>query len=200
MDGTILDTTQVVPDAFIGAVADLGGPALDRASVVAAYSLGVPEVILDHLLGRPLRAGEAECYYQRLGDVTVSPYEGISECLDALRSLGHPITVFTGASTRAARSLLSAAGIEVDILIGGDQIARAKPAPDGLMEAARRLHTPPNKLFYLGDAPVDLQAATAAGAHSVAIAWGHLYRPDTLADHTLHHPTDALHLLQPSGP
>jgi HAD superfamily hydrolase (TIGR01509 family) len=197
MDGTLLDTTGVVPDAFVEAVADLGGPSVDRASVVAAYSLGVPEVILGHLLRRPLRPGEEEAYYRRLAGIRVSPYEGITVALRALRSAGHPVTVFTGASSRAARSLLSAAGIEVDILVGGDQIAHPKPAPDGLLEAARRLGTRPGALFYLGDAPTDLLAAKAAGARSVAVGWGHLYRADAPADHTLNRPADALHLLDP---
>jgi HAD superfamily hydrolase (TIGR01509 family) len=195
MDGTLLDTTQVVPDAFVEAVGDLGGPNVDRHDVVAAYSLGVPELILEHFLRRSLRPGEEETYYRRLADVRVDPYEGIMDTLRALRSVGLPVTVFTGASTRAARSLLSAAGIEVDILVGGDDITRPKPAPDGLLEAASRLSTPPDRLFYLGDAPTDLLSAAAAGARSVAVAWGHLYRPDAPADHTLHRPADALQLL-----
>ena len=73
--------------------------------------------------------------------------------------------------------------------------ARPTPAGDGLVEVARRLATPPAALFYLGDAPTDLQAATAAGARSVAVAWGHLYDPDAPADHTLDHPAQALDLL-----
>ena len=51
MDGTLLDTTAVVPDAFVAAVLELGGPAVDRDDVVSAYSMGVPEAILEHFLG-----------------------------------------------------------------------------------------------------------------------------------------------------
>jgi phosphoglycolate phosphatase-like HAD superfamily hydrolase len=153
MDGTLFDTTGVVPDAFVAAIADLGGPTIDRAEVVAAYSLGVPELILEHFLRRSLRSGEEEAYYRGLGGVRVSPYDGITDALADLRAAGQPITVFTGASTRAARSLLAAAGIEIDILIGGDQVAHPKPSPDGLVEAARQLDTTPDVLFYLGDAP-----------------------------------------------
>lgn len=195
MDGTLLDTTDVVPGAFVSAIAELGGPAVDRADVVAAYSLGVPEIILEHFLKRPLRHGEAESYYRRLADVQVLPYDGVDLSLRSLRMAGHPIAVFTGASTRAARSLLSAAGLDVDILVGGDQVEHPKPAGDGVREAARRLGVSPAAVFYLGDAPTDLVAAKAAGARSVAVAWGHLYRHDVPADHTLHRPMDALRLL-----
>lgn len=195
MDGTLLDTTMVVPGAFVAALLELGGPAVDRDDVVSAYSMGVPEVILEHFLGRRLRRGEEESYYRLLGQVRVAPYDGVVDCMHALRAAGHLISVFTGASTRAARSLLSAAGLDVDVLVGGDQVEHPKPAGDGLVEVARRLHARPAALFYLGDAPTDLLAAKAAGARSVAVAWGHLYRPDAPADHTLHRPLDALRLL-----
>ena len=46
MDGTLLDTTSVVPDAFVATVQELGVADVDREKVVAAYSLGVPEVML----------------------------------------------------------------------------------------------------------------------------------------------------------
>lgn len=195
MDGTLLDSEEVVPDAFIGAVADLQGPSVDRGMVIATYSLGVPEVIMAHLLGRTLEEGEAEAYYRRLADAPVSPYAGVDMALDELRCGGHPIVIFTGSSTRAASMLLTRAGIKVDLLIGGDQVDRPKPAPDGLRTVAGRLDIDPTSMAYIGDAPTDLRAAKAAGVWSVAAAWGHLYNPGMAADITLATPKQALDLL-----
>ncbi|WP_432512838.1 GNAT family N-acetyltransferase [Kineococcus sp. SYSU DK001] len=195
MDGTLLDSTRVVPAAFVGAVAELGGPAVDVEEVVAAYSLGVPEVMLAHLVRRPLRPGEAEAYYRRLEGVAVDPYPGVAETLAALRAAGHPVAVFTGAAVRGARTLLRAAGLTVDVLIGGDLVARPKPAPDGLLLAARMLGVAPSDLLYVGDAPTDLGAARAAGAHAVAAAWGHLHDPAVPADATWRSPREALRVL-----
>lgn len=195
MDGTLLDSTGVVPDAFVAAVAELGGVQVDREQVVAAYSLGVPEVMLEHLLGRELEAAEAEAYYRRLLDAPVTPYAGIAETVAQLRRSGHLIVVFTGASARAATTLLASAGIEVDLLIGGDQIDHPKPAPDGIFLAAERLQRRPGELAYVGDAPTDLRAAKAAGALSVAAAWGHLYDADEPADVALATPREVFALV-----
>lgn len=195
MDGTLLDSTRVVPDAFVAAVAELGGPRVDRDEVVAAYSLGVPEVVLEHFLGRELVDGEAEAYYGRLVGAEVEPYPGVAATLDALRSDGRPVAVFTGASTRAARTLLEAAGLEVDVLVGGDDMGRPKPAPDGVVEAARRLGTDLLDVVYVGDAANDTRAARAAGAVAAAASWGHLFEPDEPADHVLSEPADVLRLL-----
>jgi HAD superfamily hydrolase (TIGR01509 family) len=196
MDGTLLDSTAVVPDAFIDTVRELAGRRLTRQEVVDAYPLGVPEVILEHFVGHRLADDEAEVYYGHLSRATIAPYDGIAGVLAELRTLGHGLVVFTGASTRAATMLLAAADIEVDLLIGGDQIRAPKPAPDGLIAVAHRLGVETARLAYIGDAHIDLLAAKAAGARSVAAAWGHLYNPGEPADATLAAPGDARGLIE----
>lgn len=133
MDGTLLDSTRVVPDAFVATVRGLGVADVDREKVVAAYSLGVPEVMLEHLVGRPLDVSEVDAYYNCLESGTVKAYDGVLETLTALRALHLRIAIFTGASSRAARTLLVSAGIKFDILVGGDHVTRPKPAPDGVL-------------------------------------------------------------------
>ncbi|WP_327320300.1 HAD family hydrolase [Streptomyces sp. NBC_01235] len=81
MDGTLLDSTVVVPAAFVAAVRELGGPSACPEQVVASYSLGTPEVISAHLVGRELALDETEVYYRKLKDVEVAPHP---EVVDAL--------------------------------------------------------------------------------------------------------------------
>lgn len=200
MDGTLLDSTGVVPEAFVATARELGADDVDHAKVVAAYSLGVPEVMLEHLVGRPLSDAEVGLYYDRLLGSSVTAYTGVLETLGALRERGLPVVVFTGASSRAARTLLASAGITYDVLVGGDHVARPKPAPDGVLEAARRLAVDPADLVYIGDAPTDLQAARSAGARGAAAMWGHLYREDEPADVRLQTPEHALDLVAAQGP
>jgi len=195
MDGTLLDSTRVVPAAFVAAVSELGGPQLEPAQVVASYSVGSTEVLLAYLLGRPLAEGEADVYYHQLDRADVHPYPGIAEVLGELRQRGHAIAVFTGASSRAARLLLQSAGILADVLVGGDEVARPKPDPGGLVKAAERIGISPADLAYIGDSPLDLRAAKAAGSRAVAAAWGHQYEPGEPADVTLAAPLKALDLL-----
>jgi phosphoglycolate phosphatase len=196
MDGTLVDSTRAVPEAFVRAVAALHGPATTVDEVVTAYWRGTPEVILSFLVGRELAPAEYDLYYQQLEGVAVSAYPGILTTLATLRAKGQPVAVFTGASTRSAQILLAAAGINADIIIGGDQIPRPKPAADGMLLAAQRLDTRPDRLVLIGDSPLDLQAAKAAGSVSASAAWGHLYDPAEPADVTLSAPEQALALFK----
>lgn len=195
MDGTLLDSGVAVPVSFVAAVRRLGGPQLRPEDVVASYARGPSDVLLAHLLGHDLAAGESEVYYEELSGATVLPYPGVLDVLAALRAGGQPVAVFTGASHRAASMLLAGAGIRTDVLVGGDEIERPKPAGDGLLLAAHRLGVAAADLAYIGDAPNDLRAASAVRAVSAAAGWGHQYDSSAPADVTLAAPRDALPLL-----
>ncbi|NEA41261.1 HAD-IA family hydrolase [Streptomyces sp. SID11385] len=195
MDGTLLDTTVVVPAAFVRTVRALGGPEVGADEVVEAYWRGTPEVILEHFVGRQLTAKEAEFYYRELEAARPVVYPGVREVFETLRSRGRARAVFTGASTRAASMLLRAAGLEADLVLGGDQVARPKPAPDGILLAAERLGAEAGRLAYVGDSPLDLRAARAAGSHSAAAGWGHMYDATEPAHSVLDRPQQALDLL-----
>ena len=50
-----------------------------------------------------------------------------------------------------------------DVVVGGDEAARNKPAPDPLLLALERLGESPADAVYVGDSPYDMAAAKAAG-------------------------------------
>jgi beta-phosphoglucomutase-like phosphatase (HAD superfamily) len=50
-----------------------------------------------------------------------------------------------------------------DILCGGDEVERGKPAPDVLFLAAARLHMKPSACVVLEDSEYGVQAAKEAG-------------------------------------
>ena len=154
------------PAAYVATVRQLGGPPVDaRRRWSRRYWLGTPEVILADLLGRDVDGGRGGCLLPRAGrGATSRRTPAWPTVLAALRTRGHPVAVFTGASSRAAAILLTSAGVAVDLVVGGDQVRRPKPAGDGLLLAASRLGVPPASLAYIGDAPNDLRAARSAAA------------------------------------
>ena len=58
-------------------------------------------------------------------------------------------------------------------MIAGDDCARAKPQPDGLLKAAELCGVPPERCVYVGDDPRDARAAAAAGMPFILAAWGY---------------------------
>ena len=79
-------------------------------------------------------------------------------------------------AARFSEPLIAALGLgkRVACIVSGDTCARAKPHPDPLLEAARRLGLDPDACIYVGDDERDVQAARAAGMASVIALYGYL--------------------------
>lgn len=197
MDGTLIESSTVIPDAYIEAVRAVGGRTYTRRQVIDLYSIGPPKAMLTALLGRAATSEDVDRYHERLAVAAcgVSVYPGIPETLAALRA-DVRLAVFTGASIRACRILLDAAGLLscFDTLVGADEVARPKPEPDGIHLACERLGVAASSAAYVGDASNDLEAARRSGAQAFAAAWGHLYCPGEPADAVLDRPGDLLAL------
>nr|MDQ3350211.1 HAD-IA family hydrolase [Acidobacteriota bacterium] len=73
--------------------------------------------------------------------------------------------VVTSAGHELARTRLATVGLPVPrVLVGADDVARGKPAPDGYLRAADALGVPPARCVVLEDTPVGAEAGRAAGA------------------------------------
>lgn len=59
-----------------------------------------------------------------------------------------------------------------DIIIGGEDVKKAKPSPQGLLKALRRLHCKKKDTLYIGDSIVDAQTAQLAGVDFVGVLNG----------------------------
>ena len=64
-----------------------------------------------------------------------------------------------------------------DALIGGDDCARGKPDSAPVLAALDALGIPAQHALMVGDSPLDMQAAAAAGVLPVGALWG--YGADT---------------------
>lgn len=191
MDGTLVNTSSVVPDAFIKTLAQFGVTVKTRQEIIACYHIGDPRALFSHFLGRHAEDAVIDAYHHNLAVEAqqVAAYDGIRELLDALQphvKLG----LFTGASHGAAEILLGASDLTnyFETIIGGDEIKNPKPAPDGVVKAFHALSLSPEDGFYIGDSPDDLTAARRAGAKPIGAGWGHLFEVvegEVVASHPL---------------
>ncbi len=180
LDGTLLDTGTVVPDSYIAVVRELGGAAPTRRDVISAYHVGAADAVIAELLGRTPPTNAVARYLaelERRADA-VSVYPGIRAAVEQLAER-LPLAVYTGASSRACAVLLERTGLRrfFRVVLGGDEVERPKPDPEGLCTVAARLGLTTEQLAYVGDAPRDAGAAGACGALAIIAAWGHEYVP-----------------------
>jgi len=87
-----------------------------------------------------------------------------------------PWGVVTNKSKRFAEPLTQAMPLfkTAAVVISGDTTPFAKPHPEPLFEAARRLGIAPSACVYVGDDERDIVAGHAAGMKTVAATYGYL--------------------------
>ncbi|PIY27063.1 MAG: phosphoglycolate phosphatase [Comamonadaceae bacterium CG_4_9_14_0_8_um_filter_60_18] len=205
LDGTLIDSA---PD--LGGAADdmrvaRGLPSLPIAGyrpLAGAGARGMLKVAFgmepEHPDFLTLREEFFSNYEQRLTANTVV-FDQVPELISALVQRGLRWGVVTNKSKRFADPLtrLMPLFANASTVISGDTTAYAKPHPEPLLEAARRLALPPERCIYVGDDERDIIAGRAAGMRTVAVTYGYLgEKTDTRewgADITIN---SALELLQ----
>ena len=210
LDGTLIDSA---PD--LGAAADRmrverGLPSLPLAKYRPMAGAGA-RGMLGIAFGMTPDAPDYEAmreeffvkYENAMTDHTVI-FEGIPALIASLLELGIAWGVvtnksmrFTGPLTRGIPLFRSARAI-----VGGDSTAHAKPHPEPLLEAARRLKVEPKQCIYVGDDERDIIAGRAAGMGTVAATYGYLGSNANVyvwqADAHIASPLELMPLLKPA--
>lgn len=77
--------------------------------------------------------------------------------------------VVTNTQASLASRLVERAGATPDVIVGGGDAARPKPAPDSVLLACERLDVPTAESWMVGDSVYDEKAAEAAGVFFVGV-------------------------------
>jgi N-acetyl-D-muramate 6-phosphate phosphatase len=103
-------------------------------------------------------------------------FDGVVDMIAALVKLGLPWGVVTNKSSRFTDPLTAAMPLfaTARAIVSGDTTPHAKPHPEPLFEAARRLQIAPERCVYVGDDERDIVAGLAAGMGTVAATYGYL--------------------------
>ena len=115
-------------------------------------------------------------------------FEGVHDMIAALVSQGLPWGVVTNKSSRFTDPLTSAIPLfaTAGAIVSGNTTPHAKPHPEPLFEAARRLSVDPARCVYVGDDERDIVAGLAAGMGTVAATYGYLGQQTDIARWNAH--------------
>ena len=162
--------------------------ALGRIDPAGYLAVGTTAELKDSLAGRLAEAGyDAEktdfdvaaamqqAYRAVEEKKLIRPIAGVGGALEELHRHGYLLALVTTDDTDKAKDHLRVMGLEkfFMVVLGGDRVARCKPAPDLVLEACRLLGVQPAEAAVIGDTVVDVEMARAAGAAcAVGVASG----------------------------
>lgn len=183
LDGTLVDTLPIVIESFRRAINTFRDPPISEEAVTQMFGPSEAGVLQRAIPGTweeglavYLRDYE-KLYIQR----KIEPFPGIDAVLQLLRSSGVRTAVVTGKGAYSTAFSLRHAGLDgcFDLVQTGSPEGSVKAVR--IMETLARWAIPPERAFYLGDSPSDIQDAHSTGVIALAAAWAETADQEALA-------------------
>ena len=182
MDGVIFDTERIWIECWspVGKAHNIKGiekvlrdecvgitAAAMKASLQKAYGADFP---YDEYVR------EASAIFHERYDHNLPMKPGVTDVLEFLRLSGAPVAMASSTPVKTVRRELEDAGLLsfFQVITGGEEVARSKPAPDIFLLAAKKLGKEPGECFVVEDSFNGIRAAHAAGMRPIMV-------PDLLA-------------------
>ena len=178
LDGVLIDTEPLYLKATNLVVSEEGAaPISEEENKQHLLGTTVEEtwrrVIRMRSLTRPLSqyVEMYDVFVRQVMQEDLTPQPGVVQLINEARARGIPIAVASSSLREWIDLKLGAIGLNdaFDLILGGDQVANGKPAPDIYLMAARGLGVPPEECVAIEDSPTGIAAAVASGAYTIAV-------------------------------
>lgn len=176
MDGLALDTEPAYTEAWRCAARDLGLElTVEACGLLAGHHADHVRAEFRRLMGERFDPARfyplAEAYWRDSVKRGIAKMPGLDALLELLVQRGIPHLLATNSDRHYALECLQQAGAETLAagMVCRSDVARGKPEPDLIIEAARRLRLEPASCLVLEDSAAGLIAAQRAGAQPLLV-------------------------------
>jgi phosphoglycolate phosphatase-like HAD superfamily hydrolase len=184
IDGTLCDSTDLAFKATNYVLKKFAHEEISEREYKFGSRYTTPERFSLHVSGshenekeRGRELGEEfDLYYVKLvNNETAKLFSGIRDIIITLMGKRVRHAALSNACGAYARACVRANELDeiFEVTFGADDVSKAKPAPDGILEVCNRLNVRVQNSVYIGDAPSDGKAARSAGCFlSIGCSWG----------------------------
>ncbi|MFA5252222.1 MAG: HAD family phosphatase [Phycisphaerae bacterium] len=140
-------------------------------TIVNKKILQKPAVEIEHL------AKEKKQVFEKLAKTEGRIIEGVRDFLQTLSQNNMPMAICSGALSVEIELILEDARLRhfFEVIVSAEMVRRGKPSPEGFLLTLKKLNCSrqnailPNQCIVIEDSHWGLEAAKAAGMHSVAV-------------------------------
>lgn len=201
MDGTIVDSREVIQTAMVRCFEGMGLPTPDYEDVRKTIGLGLHEAVQALAPDYPDIPGLADAYRNAFvarraeSDFKEPLYDGAIATLERLANDNWLIGMATGKSHRGIRAIFEMHPLEpyFDTIWCADD-GPGKPHPHMCEQAMKALGAEPHQSLIIGDAVHDISMGRNAGIHTLGVSWGFgkAHELEAVGAHEVHHSFDTL--------
>lgn len=179
LDGTLIDTIDLVYECFRHAVQNVKGFHLERAEVIPY--IGIP-LKAQYRRFFPQDSDEAIEHYMKVHmdyQYEIYPkylkaFPRAQETLRSLKMRGAKIALVTSRRKRSATVFTTDMGLHpfFDLLVTPEDTEKHKPDPEPARLALSKLGMKPEESLFVGDAEFDMECGHATGTDTAFCLWG----------------------------
>lgn len=176
LDGTIIDTNELIISSFLHVFdAKVPGP-LTREQIIPHMGTTL-EQQLRTFSGDVEDVNSLVKAYRSFNklhhDEMVKPFPYVNEVVGCLHRHGLTLGVVTTKIRPSTMMTLEKFDLErfMSAVVTMNDVEHPKPHPEPVLTAVERLGANPATTLMIGDSPVDIQSAKAAGVKAAAVAW-----------------------------
>lgn len=185
-DGTLGDTRRNIVRTMQMTIAELNLPSRSEAECVA--TIGLPLSGCFGTMFPDLQEEQLQCcadtyrriFSENLQTMKPQPFPGVNETLAKLFGQGHTLTIASSRSHASLIELTHDMGMAdyISYLIGADDVKKAKPNPEPVLNTLAAMHFDANQTLVVGDMAVDILMGANAGAKTCGVTWGNGFREE----------------------
>ena len=194
LDGTLIDSVDLIVDSYHHAYQMHGLPAQSREEIL--IGIGTPlRSVFGRMTDDPVRIDAWITTYREYNlthhDARVHPYDGTVAMVQRIKASGHRLGLVTSKNRAGALRGLAMVGLAdvMEVIVGADDVVNPKPHPEPVERALTVLDMPAETCIYVGDSHHDIHSGRSAGTWTAGVTWGpfdrahlEMAKPDYICD------------------
>lgn len=177
MDGVIFDSERVVYEGWKELSQKYGFKDLDipYMKCIGVNNAMCKQIYLD-FYGQDFpyekyRQERSEKYHERYSGGRLPKKSGVETLLKYLKENNYKIAIASSTRVGLVEEQIRDANLlqYFDVIVGGDQVEKSKPAPDIFLKAAELLQVPPEQAYVIEDSYNGIRAAKSAGMKPIMV-------------------------------
>ncbi len=184
IDGTLLDTGELIIRAFEHTLTTYKVPRIERAEIKKKIGPPLFEIYAElapHLNPKDLMETHRSFQVENLH--LSKPFLNTLATLEELKKRGVKIAAVTNRTNRSSIKTLELAKIDhmFEIVVSPEDVKHEKPDPEGLFIVLKHMKVDPSEALMVGDTVADIEAGRGAKVKTVGITHG--IRGDGVKEH-----------------
>jgi pyrophosphatase PpaX len=204
LDGTLIDSIQLILDSYHHTLAQHGLPARTDEEWLKGVGTPLHVQFADWRESPEILEAMIATYREynlKHHDHMVTVYPGVVEAVREIKAAGIQTGLVTSKNRHGALRGLKLVGLEalMDVLVCADEVTNPKPHPEPVEKAVELLGADPATTVYVGDSVHDMLSGRTAGVRTAAALWGPFGRAhleSAKPDYWLETPQDLVRLMR----